>query len=48
MTGLGQLDAAVRRSGLLSVTSLEIELLEDVHRLAKVPARCREAERSAH
>ena len=29
------------------MTGLELELVEAVHRLAEVPARCREAERSA-
>ena len=29
------------------MTGLELELVEAVHRLAEVPARCRDAERSA-
>ena len=30
----------------LAVTGIELELVDDVNRLAGIPARCREAERS--
>ena len=49
LTEIKQPRTARRRSAAerLAVASLELGLVDDAHRLAEVPARCREAKRSA-